>query len=163
MLLSCWDAAYVGRKLSELSWTDRYGIGLVYIKRGEKLFFAPGPDAKILPFDHIGFIASDEQAQAFRPVLEEKENLPGTNYDVDDIVLEKFVVDVHNHFDGLSIKDCRIREKTNGIIIGLERDDLRLPNPPPDTLLQQQDIVWIVGEKTRIKQIKNPDSSPENS
>ncbi len=157
------DAAYVGRKLSELSWTDRYGIGLVYIKRGEKLFFAPGPDAKILPFDHIGFIASDEQAQAFRPVLEEKENLPGTNYDVDDIVLEKFVVDAHNHFDGLSIKDCRIREKTNGIIIGLERDDLRLPNPPPDTLLQQQDIVWIVGEKTRIKQIKNPDSSPENS
>jgi CPA2 family monovalent cation:H+ antiporter-2 len=150
------DAAYVGRTLKELPWREKYGISVVYIRRGDNLIYAPGANAKILPFDHIGVIASDEQAQVFKPVFEMKEPLQSANYNVDDIVIEKFVVDEHNRLNGVLIKNSGIREKTNGMIIGLERNDERIPNPAADTVLQEHDIVWIVGEKKQLKKLRNP-------
>ena len=149
------DAAYVGRTLKELPWREDYGISVVYIKRGDKLIYAPGANAKILPFDHIGVIASDEQAQKFKPIFEAKETSQCVDYDVEDIVVEKFVVDEHNHLNGIAIKDSGIREKTNGMIIGIERNEEQIPNPVADIILQEHDIVWIVGEKKQLKKLRD--------
>ncbi len=147
------QAEYIGKTLVELAWREKYGINIAYIKRGEKLIYAPGRNNRLLPFDHIGIIATDDQMQTFRPVFDAIETVGKTNEQLDDIVLQKIVVDEHNKLKGLSIRDSHIREKTNGLVVGIERDKERVLNPDSTTNFEWGDIVWIVGERKKIHQL----------
>src|SRR5690606_7359114 len=51
-------AEYIGKALVDLQWREKYGINIGYIKRGDKLILAPGRNNKLLPFDHVGIIAT---------------------------------------------------------------------------------------------------------
>lgn len=147
------DAEYVGRNLAELGWRERYGINIVYIKRGEKLMHVPGRDAILLPFDLVGVIATDEQIQTFKPVFDSKEKASTPAVDIEDIALKKIVVDEHTKLNGLDIRHSGLRERTNGVVIGIERDNQRILNPPSTFVFRWGDIVWIVGERKKIRKL----------
>jgi CPA2 family monovalent cation:H+ antiporter-2 len=63
------------------------------------------------------------------------------------------VVNDTNSLIGHSIKDSGIREKTSGLVIGIERNNERILNPPSDTRFQKGDVVWLVGEREKIRQL----------
>jgi CPA2 family monovalent cation:H+ antiporter-2 len=162
--LSPWDAhmidleinplaRYVGKTLEELGWREKFGVNIAYIKRGDKLIYAPGRDNRLLPFDNIGIIATDEQMQAFKPVFDTSEEVHAKEQDVEDIIVQKFVVDEHNKLKGLTIRDSGIRERTNGLIIGIQRNKSRILNPNSNTTFEWGDIVWIVGERKKIQKL----------
>ncbi|MEO7313732.1 MAG: cation:proton antiporter [Ginsengibacter sp.] len=162
--LSPWDAhmidlevnphaEYLGKTLVELSWRERFGINIAYIKRGEKLIYAPGRNNRLLPFDQVGIIATDDQINRFKPVFDSVENIEVDENDIDDIILQKIVVDEHNKLKGLSIRGSRIRERTNGLVVGIERHEDRLLNPDSTTSFEWGDIVWIVGERNKILEL----------
>jgi CPA2 family monovalent cation:H+ antiporter-2 len=146
-------AKYVGKTLVELGWREKYGVNIAYIKRGNKLIYAPGRNSRLLPFDSVGIIATDEQMQAFKPVFDTNEQVTGKEQDVEDIIVQKFVVDEHNKLKGLTIRDSGIREKTNGLVIGIQRNKNRILNPNSSTTFQWGDIVWIVGERKKIQKL----------
>ena len=146
-------AEYIGIPLAELAWREKYGINIVYIKRGDKLVHAPGRHNKLLPFDHVGIVATDEQMQTFKPVFEAVEHV-NTTTRIEDIVLQKIVVDELNKLKGKTIRDSAIRELTNGIVLGLERDNTRILNPESTTKFEWGDIVWIVGDRKKIQMLK---------
>jgi CPA2 family monovalent cation:H+ antiporter-2 len=161
--LSPWDAhmidmevnphaEYVGKTLVELAWREQYGINIAYIKRGEKLIYAPGRNNRLLPFDHVGIIATDDQMQIFKAIFDATESVEKVNH-ADDIILQKIVVDEHNKLKDLTIRGSHIREKTNGLIVGIERDEERILNPDSSTSFHWGDIVWIVGERKKIQQL----------
>jgi len=126
----------------------------VYIKRGDKVIYSPGRHNKLLPFDHVGIIATDEQMQAFKPAFDASDNNIGAEaHTVDDIIVQKVVVDEHTRLKGLSIRDSGIREKTNGLVAGIERDQKRILNPDSATVFEWGDIVWIVGERKKIHKL----------
>jgi CPA2 family monovalent cation:H+ antiporter-2 len=147
-------AEYVGKTLEELAWREKYGINIVYIKRGDKLINAPGRYSILLPFDEVGVIATDEQIQLFKPVFETMENIDHDAYDVNDIAVQKIVVNEHTKLKGLDIRSSGLRERTNGLVIGIERNDQRILNPDSSTVFEWGDIIWLVGEKKKIQQIK---------
>lgn len=162
--LSPWDAhmidleinplaKYVGKTLEELGWREKFGVNIAYIKRGDKLIYAPGRDNRLLPFDNIGIIATDEQMQAFKPIFDTNEEGNIKEQDVEDIIVQKFVVDEHNKLKGLTIRDSGIRERTNGLIIGIQRNKSRILNPNSNTTFEWGDIVWIVGERKKIQKL----------
>ena len=72
---------------------------------------------------------------------------------IEDIILQKIVVDEHNKLKGMSIRGSRIRERTNGLVVGIERDEDRLLNPDSSTSFEWGDIVWIVGERNKILEL----------
>ncbi|MDP3467931.1 MAG: cation:proton antiporter [Daejeonella sp.] len=147
------NADYIGKTLEELAWREQYGINIAYIKRGDKLIYAPTRFNKLLPFDHVGIIATDEQMQQFKPVFDSTETIDTVEYNVEDIVVQKIVVDEHNKLKGLSVRNSGIREKTNGLIIGIERSHERILNPNSQMIFEWGDIVWIVGERKKIQQL----------
>jgi len=162
--LSPWDAhmidlevnphaEYIGKTLAELAWRERYGINIAYIKRGDKLIYAPGRNNRLLPFDHVGIIATDDQMHEFKPVFDAKESMEKTEYNIEDIILQKIVVDEHNKLKGLTIRGSHIRERTNGLVVGIERNKERILNPDSSAAFEWNDIVWIVGEREKIKQL----------
>ncbi len=147
------NADYIGKTLEELAWREKYGINIGYIKRGDKLIYAPSRYNKLLPFDHVGIIATDEQMQQFKPVFDATEAIDTAEYDVEDIVVQKIVVDEHNKLKGHTVRNSGIRERTNGLIIGIERNHERILNPNSHMVFEWGDIVWIVGERKKIQQL----------
>jgi CPA2 family monovalent cation:H+ antiporter-2 len=138
--------------LFELEWREKYGINIVYIKRGEELIQPPDRNAILLPFDQVGIIATDEQFLIFKTVFESQSNLEISLDDVDDIALQKIVANEHTRLKGLSIRESGLRERTNGLVIGIERKDERILNPESSTIFEWGDNIWIVGKKKKVQE-----------
>ena len=43
-------------------------------------------------------------------------------------------------------QDSGIRDQAKCLVIGIERGNTSIQNPPPSTVFEKGDIVWIVGE-----------------
>ena len=145
------NADYIGKTLLELGWREKYGINLAYIKRGKKLIHAPGRYNKLLPYDHAGIIATDEQMPLFKPVFENADVTESENSEIANIVLQKIVVDEYNRLKGLSIRESGIREKTSGLVIGIERGNERILNPDSSTVFEWDDVVWLVVDRNKFR------------
>jgi CPA2 family monovalent cation:H+ antiporter-2 len=147
------QAEYIGKTLVELGWREHYGINVAYIKRGDRLIYAPGRNSKILPFDRLGVIATDDQMQQFKPIFDTVEEVEVVDHAIEDIILQKIVVDEFNRLKGLSIRNSGIREHTNGLVVGIERNEERILNPDSNMTFEWGDIVWIVGERKKIQKL----------
>ncbi len=169
--LSSWDAhlvdlevnphaLYIGRHLLELGWREKYGINIAYIKRGSKIIYAPKRHDRLLPFDHIGVIATDDQMNSFMTEFERVESSEIVESNLDDVVLFKMVIDEKNKLRGESIRGSQIREKTNGLVVGIERKNQRILNPESDTVFEWGDIIWIVGDRKKLNSITHPTGLP---
>lgn len=157
------NASYIGKALKDLQWREKYGINVVYIKRDDKVIHAPDRYQYILPFDQVGFIATDLQMSVFKPVFDfvDKDNNNTRDVDISEIVLEPLVVNEYTKLKGKTIRASGLREQTNGIIIGIERNGQRFLNPDSTTVFDWDDVIWIVGEREKIqslKEIKEPAS-----
>lgn len=149
------EACYAGRTIEELPWREEYGINIVYIKRGELLIYAPGPDDRLFPYDHIGIIASDEDLETFLPLFNEKMTHCRPESNTEDIVIEKIRIDEESVLQGKTIRDSGIRERTDGLIVGVEKGSQHFLNPGPNTQLEVDDIVWIAGDRKKLKEYRN--------
>lgn len=147
------DSDFIGKPLIELQWREKYGINIAGIERGKKVIDVPTKFEMLFPYDKISVIATDEQLQTFRhipdPVNEISHPLP----DKDTVSLHKIIVDNHNRLRGKTIRSSNIRVQTGGLVVGIERDGKRLLNPDSAIEFQWDDIVWIVGDWKKIKQL----------
>jgi CPA2 family monovalent cation:H+ antiporter-2 len=159
--LSPWDAhlayfdvspnlEFIGKRLIDLGWREKYGINIASIERGDSFIRTPTREEVLYPYDKIGVIGTDQQMQNFRPVIEaHKAEAPAQE---DEMVLDKIIVGSHNHLTGKTIRNSGLREKTNGLVVGIERNGERILNPHSDTEFAWDDIVWIVGDKRKIEE-----------
>ncbi|MDR1544795.1 MAG: cation:proton antiporter [Prevotellaceae bacterium] len=146
------NADYIGRTLKELEWREKYGVNVIYVKRGEKIIYSPGPNVKILPFDHVGIFVSDEVLERFKPVFY-REQIEHADIDVEDIVVEKICIYEDNPLYNKTIRNSGIRETSGGMVVAIERNGDRMLTPSPDSIIELLDVVWIVGEKKRLKKL----------
>ena len=147
------NAEYIGKTLLELGWREKFGINIVYIKRGDKLIHVPGRDNRLMPFDNVGIIATDAQIQAFKPMFDSIESNVLENVGVDDISLHKLIVDEHTKLKGMDIRSLGLHERINGIVVGIERSKERILNPDSSLKLEWGDVMWIVGDKKKIQKL----------
>jgi CPA2 family monovalent cation:H+ antiporter-2 len=144
------QSQFLGQSLQQLAWREHFGINIALIRRGEQIIYAPGRNEILYPYDKISIIGTDEQIQNIRPLLEQVTEEDAAS-NGNDIVLQKIIVDEHNRLKGLSILESGIREKTDGLIVGIERDEERILNPYSSEKLQWNDIIWIVGNRKKIQ------------
>jgi CPA2 family monovalent cation:H+ antiporter-2 len=76
------------------------------------------------------------------------------NVDINEIVFDQLVVDEYTKLKGQSIRDSGLRERTNGLVIGIERNEERILNPESTTVFNWGDVIWIVGERSKIQSLK---------
>jgi CPA2 family monovalent cation:H+ antiporter-2 len=148
------NAEYLGKTFQELAWREKYGINVVYIKRGDKIIYSPGPKNRVLPFDHLGVFTSETQLELFKSVLNKTYKIDNQPIDEEDIVVDRIVIDEQSFLNGVAIKDSGIRERTQAIVVGIERGDEKILSPSGTTVFCEHDIVWIVGEKKKLKTLK---------
>lgn len=143
-------APFIGKSLLELAWREQYGINIAYIKRGDKIVHIPNRNNTLMPHDRAGILATDEQLASFKSVFEAREPFTESTMKLDDVSLQQVMVDEITRLKGKTIRSSGIREKTEGLVVGIERNNERMLNPDSSTQFEWDDIIWIVGNRRKI-------------
>jgi CPA2 family monovalent cation:H+ antiporter-2 len=137
------ESSLAGKTLRELQLRENLGINIAFIKRGELTIQIPNKLERLFPGDEICVIGTDDQVEQFSQHLkanEIKETVATTN----NLVLKQ--IELNNpEFIGISVGQSKLRERTNGLLVGIERNGQRILNPESNIVLQKDDILWIVG------------------
>ncbi|TDE18383.1 cation:proton antiporter domain-containing protein [Dyadobacter psychrotolerans] len=149
------DSNLIGKTLQELKIRENFGINVVLIERGSKTIQLPKPTEVLYPCDRIEVIGTDAQLDAFRGHVEISTNGEAYLATPDTIVLERIEVKSEYNIRGKSIRESQIREKTHGMIVGLERNGERILNPDSYMVIEIEDVLWIAGERDLIKEFVN--------
>jgi CPA2 family monovalent cation:H+ antiporter-2 len=140
------ESNIAGKTLKKLQIREQMGINIASIKRGEIMIHIPNANERIFPGDEICVIGTDAQVQEFKNYLDQHEADLSPEIVDPDIVLRQ--IELKNHvFLGKSIKESNLREKTKGLIVGIEKKGKRYLNPESDVILEEDDILWIVGDR----------------
>lgn len=143
------ESNLAGKTLEELSIREQFGINIASIRRGDVLINIPIRTERLFPGDEISVIGTDDQVKEFKMYLDKNEIDVPEEVEQTDIILQK--LELRNRVCiGKSIRESGIREKTHGIIVGIERNGKRILNPESHLILEDSDILWIAGEKKKI-------------
>lgn len=145
------DSVAAGKTFEELQIRERYGVTITLIERGDRRIPVPARTDRIYPGDRLHAIGTDEQLDAFREFIEVAQASAIDDHSESNYSLESVSVAADSVFAGRTIRDCGIRERTNGLVVGLERAGERILNPPADFLIDVGDLLWVVGQSEKVR------------
>jgi CPA2 family monovalent cation:H+ antiporter-2 len=147
------ESECIGKSLQKLSFREKYGVNIAQIERGKKSIYVPRGHEQIFPFDKLTVVGTDEQLKKFKLIVDPPQIEPAPL--PPEVILKQLVVDHTFPFLGMSIRNSDIRNRTHGLIIGIERNGNRILNPDPATIFEKGDIVWLSGDKQLIKALED--------
>jgi monovalent cation:H+ antiporter-2, CPA2 family len=104
----------------------------------------------LYPNDILSLIGSDQQLTNFMDYmgacLQEKVNGEHES----SVALHQFQIDGSCDLVGKTIRSSAIRELSNGLVVGVERNGKRLLNPESDFEFQPNDTVWMVADESKL-------------
>lgn len=146
------ESNLAGKTLREIQMREKLGINIAYIKRGEITIQIPNKTDRLFPGDEICVIGTDAQVKEFARFLEQNEiEIPKQQVE-SEIILRQIELN-KEEFIGLSVGRSKLRERTHGLLVGIERNGNRILNPESNIILEKNDILWIVGDKKLITEM----------
>jgi len=139
------ESNLVGKTLREIKMRELVGVNIAYIKRGEIIIQIPNKTERLFPGDEICVIGTDAQTKEFSKFLTQHEVEPPKKV-TDEIILRQIEL-IDEDFIGLSVGQSKLRERTHGLLVGIERKGRRILNPESNIILEKNDLLWIVGDK----------------
>ncbi|OLY93035.1 transporter, CPA2 family [Cnuella takakiae] len=140
------ETALAGKTLEELRWREHIGINVAMIRRGQMTIVVPQRDERIFPCDKLYVICTDAQEKKLNAVLRPDKKIAAAYREIE-MELDKFTIELESRLLGKTIRESGLRSATNGLVVGIERNGVRLLNPESAMVFEQGDVVWIVGEK----------------
>jgi CPA2 family monovalent cation:H+ antiporter-2 len=140
------ESNIIGKTLKELQIREQMGINIASIKRGDIMINIPKRSDRLFPSDEICVIGNDMQVNEFKNYLEQHEIEVPTTSTEPEIVLRQIELKNESYI-GKTIRESKLREKTHGLVVGIEKRGNRILNPESDIVLEKDDILWIVGDK----------------
>jgi CPA2 family monovalent cation:H+ antiporter-2 len=148
------ESNIAGKTLRKLQIREQMGINVASIKRGDITIHIPNANERLFPGDEICVIGTDAQVQEFKKYLDLHEANISPEIVEPDIILRQ--IELKNHtFLGKSIKESNLREKTKGLIVGIEKRGNRILNPESNVILEKDDILWIVGDRKLLGELRH--------
>ncbi len=142
-----------------------FTVTIIKIIRGKKYINMPEATEQVKEGDILHMLGTQTEIDSCMMLLEKDDCIEYT--DRDDIKLKDYIygqtfydikedqqliccpisIDKESEFLKKSIKNCGLREKYRGTVIGVERGNLPIINPHIDTILMQGDLIWVIGSK----------------
>ena len=146
------DCPFIGDRLRNLDLRTRYGVNLVNIQRGSRLYPVPSGEMRIFPGDLLGVIGTEEQIQRMLPLVEaQKETGEAPAPDVKFI---HFAIGGNSPIVGVRLENTRLREDYGALLVAVQRGENDYISPTPDLTFKAGDILWIVGNSKRLSPLK---------
>lgn len=144
------ESNLAGKTLAELRIREEMGINIAYIKRGDVTISIPTKNERIFPGDEICVIGTDAQVTEFTKYLNQNETDDAQTVEESQIVLRQLEV---SDEDFIQKSIGQFRTKTNGMVVGIERNGNRILNPESHLILEKNDIIWVVGDRRKMKEL----------
>ena len=142
------ETSYNGKTLRQLKFREKYGINVVAIQRGSIVIFAPTSEQLIQASDKLIILGQDEEIEIFREQAEKMTEPEPEELDLlASFSLKTILIEGGHSAINKSIRQWKMDEKIDGLIVGLERKSSRILNPKSETILQRGDLLMIVGER----------------
>ncbi len=142
-----------------------FQVTIIKIIRGNQYINMPSASERVQEGDILHMLGTEHEIETCMMLLEKEKCIEYTERD--DVRLKDYIysqtfygikpeqqliccpisVDSGSEFLRKSIKNSGLREKYRGTIIGIERGNLPIINPDIDTLIQQGDLLWVLGSK----------------
>ncbi len=143
------DSVCVGKRLLELRWREQLGVNIVMIKREDLHIPAPGKEQVLYPGDELLVLGTDMQIQKLKVLL--RPNPRDEIGESSEVELYLFPVQPGSPFIGKNIREAGFREVAEALVVGVERRSERLLNPDSTFVLEENDLVFIVGNRKKLK------------
>ena len=143
----------MGKSLKELNFRQKCNVNVVTIIRGEQRINIPGGEERLYPFDKLVVVGADDDLTHFRRYIEERYKQSAEGHSAErreEMRMEQILISSDSRLVGRSIIESGIRDKAACLVIGIERGNRSIQNPPPTTVFEQGDIVWLVGERSKL-------------
>lgn len=143
----------VNKTLETLQLRQQFGINIVAIYRDSVVILSPTKNEIIQSHDKLILLGNDEQIENFKqayiqqaPQMESIDLLK--EFDIKTLLVER-----ESSLVGKSIRQSKLREQTQSIVVGLEREGNQLLNPDSNIALKENDLLFIVGKAEKLRLI----------
>ena len=143
----------MGKSLKELNFRQKCNVNVVTILRGEQRINIPGGNERLYPFDKLVVVGSDTDLTHFRSYIEERykqSSAEQASERREEMRMEQILIAEGSGLVGRTIVESGIRDKAECLVIGIERGDRSIQNPPPTTRIERGDVLWLVGERSKL-------------
>jgi CPA2 family monovalent cation:H+ antiporter-2 len=147
------ESDLVGKTLIDLAIREKYGVNIALIERGKIMIPTPNRDERLYPNDKVLVIGTDDQLANIKPLFDGVVDENSSIFPKQDMSLQKVIITSKSPVFGQSIRSSGIREQTQGLVVGIERNGQRILNPDSTLVFENDDIVWIVGNNKRIPEL----------
>jgi monovalent cation:H+ antiporter-2, CPA2 family len=141
---------FIGQTLHEVRFRERFGVNIAMIKRGEHIINVPGRNERLYPNDVLSLIGSDEQLNKFMEFMNVSLLDTTNGRQESNVALHQFQIGSDCDLVGKTIRASAIRELSNGLVVGVERNGKRLLNPESDFEFQANDTIWMVADESKL-------------
>ncbi len=144
------ESPVCGQTIEKLGFNESFNVMIAAVDRGKTRILAPRGSTHIFPHDKISVIGSDADIERLKRLVSESEH--STTLDKP-LRLQSLILSEKSRLCGIAIRDSGLREKVEGLLVGLEREGYRRLNPPADLRLESGDRLWIVGDPEKISRL----------
>ncbi len=147
----------IGKSLRELNFRQKTGVNVVTIIRGSKKINIPDGNERLYPFDKLVVSGSDDEMQQLSQYLQDKRE-QASNMEEEaqhHISLSQYLVVPESPLIGKTIVGAGIREKTECMVIGIDRGDESIIQFTPGFMFEEGDVIWLAGEKEKLNSFED--------
>lgn len=146
---------FVGDKLKDSGLRSDYGVSVSSIQRGDIFIPLPSIDARIFPGDVLGVIGNDEQIKKLNDDIESSEKafkaVPVTQPEIE---LRSITLSANSPIINVPLGKTHLRQDFYSMIVKVQRGEDEFEQPDSSTVLREGDIIWVVGDASRIDDMK---------
>lgn len=148
------ESIVAGRTLHEIDFRRRYGVTVVAIRRGERRLRLPDGRTMLFPYDRLTVVGTDEEFRTFHRILEEQRSARKRIRDekaADALRIVSYTLPARSALDGMTLGEAEVRRHASALVLGIERPEGPVMNPPAGERFRAGDVVWAVGDPRRMK------------
>lgn len=139
---------FVGERLMDSDLRRRFGVNVVSIQRDQRVIPIPNGRTRIFPGDVLGIIGNDEQLHAVLPAIE-AEREPDAGVQPADVQLTSVILGPSSPLLGKTPRSASLRDSYDAVVVAVHRGDDFIDSDP-DLAFAEGDIVWLVGDRTKV-------------
>ncbi|MDR3118879.1 MAG: cation:proton antiporter [Mediterranea sp.] len=143
----------IGKTLRELNFRANTRINIVAILRGNKKINIPDANERLYPYDKIVLAGADDDIRKLIQSIEERnKSNPDDDHNAPQhhVSLSQYVIERESPMIGQTIAQLSVQEKTECIVICVDRNDESINNSLAGLTLEEGDTLLLAGERDRL-------------
>lgn len=149
------NSEVAGISLQQARLRELSGITVAALERGHQRIVAPTAEMVLMPGDRLFALGSDEQIANAQTLIAQASTRIDPYAGDRTFGLVSLRLSKQSKYIGLSLRETDFRETVGGLLVGIERSEQRILNPDAATVLQADDLLWLVGDRSKVLGLRN--------